>query len=125
MWVMYNPNPGGRQVGDCAVRAVTKALGLDWESAYVKLMKTGYLMRDMPSSDSVWGELLKQNGFRRYAVNSGCPYCYTATDFCREHPKGIYVLGFGGHCATVINGDLFDSWDSSNELPQYYWMKEE
>lgn len=26
MWVKYNPNPAGRQVGDCAVRALTKAL---------------------------------------------------------------------------------------------------
>ena len=31
MWVKYNPNPAGRQVGDCAVRALTKALNIDWD----------------------------------------------------------------------------------------------
>ena len=29
VWVKYNPNPAGRHVGDCAVRAVAKALDLD------------------------------------------------------------------------------------------------
>ena len=30
---------------------------------------------------------------------------------------------FGNHVATVVNGQLYDSWDSSNEIPQYYWEK--
>jgi len=124
MWVEYNPNPVGRQVGDCAVRAIAKALNIDWESAYALIAKNGYLMGDMPSSDSVWGATLRQNGFSRYVVPNTCPDCYTADDFCRDHQKGIYVLGFGGHTATVVNGNLYDSWDSSNEIPQFYWTKE-
>ena len=28
MYIEYNPNPCGRRVGDCAVRAISKAL--DW-----------------------------------------------------------------------------------------------
>lgn len=124
MWVEYNPNPVGRQVGDCAVRAIAKALNIDWESAYALIAKNGYLMGDMPSSDSVWGATLRQNGFSRYVIPNTCPDCYTADDFCRDHQKGIYVLGFGGHTATVVNGNLYDSWDSSNEIPQFYWTKE-
>lgn len=124
MWVLYNPNPAGRQVGDCAVRALTKALNIDWETAYALMSNNGFNMCDMPSSDGVWGAVLRQHGFYRYAVSNGCPYCYTVTDFCRDHEKGTYVLGFGGHCAAVVDGDLFDSWDSSNELPQFYWTKE-
>ena len=34
MWVFYNPNPKGARVGDCAIRAVSKALNLTWEEAY-------------------------------------------------------------------------------------------
>ena len=30
-WILYNPSPTGRNVGDCAVRAIAKALGTDWE----------------------------------------------------------------------------------------------
>ena len=124
MWVEYNPNPVGRQVGDCAVRAIAKALNIDWESAYALIAKNGFLMGDMPSSDSVWGATLRQNGFSRYVIPNTCPDCYTADDFCRDHQKGIYVLGFGGHTATVVDGNLYDSWDSSNEIPQFYWSKE-
>lgn len=33
----FNNNPKGQRVGDCAVRAVSKALGKDWEDAYFRL----------------------------------------------------------------------------------------
>lgn len=36
MFTEYNPNPAGRRVGDCAVRAVAKALDTDWETAYIR-----------------------------------------------------------------------------------------
>jgi hypothetical protein len=49
MFKEYNPNPAGRRVGDCAVRAVAKALDTDWESAYIMLTSNGYAMGDMPS----------------------------------------------------------------------------
>lgn len=123
MWQMYNPNPTGRSVGDCSVRAVAKALDTDWETAYSLITANGYAMGDMPSSDSVWGAVLRQNGFYRKAIRSNCPDCYTAEDFCIDHPYGVYVLGFGGHVATVVDGDLYDSWDSSNEIPQFYWHR--
>lgn len=123
MWVKYNPNPTARHVGDCTVRALSKALGVDWETAYALLAKNGFLMGDMPSSDSVWGAVLRQNGFYRYAIPNECPDCYTAEDFCKDHPTGLYVLGFGGHVATVVDGNIYDSWDSSKELVQFYWTK--
>ena len=125
MWQEYNPNPAGRRVGDCAVRAVAKALNTDWETAYVMIAINGYKVGDMPSSDSVWGAVLRQNGFYRKAIADHCPDCYTAEDFCKDHPEGVYVLGFGGHVATVVNGTLFDSWDSTNEIPVYYWYRKE
>lgn len=125
MWIKYNPNPTGRMVGDCAVRAVSAALGVDWETAYTMVSDAGYAMGDMPSSDSVWGAVLRQNGFYRKAVPNTCPDCYTVRDFARDHRSGVYVLGFGGHVATLIDGDLFDSWDSSEEIPIYVWYRKE
>lgn len=121
MWVYYNPNPTGRNVGDCAVRAISKAFDIDWEEAYDLISDAARLMGDMPSANSVWGAVLRQNGFYRKAIPNSCPDCYTAEDFCIDHPYGIYVLGFGGHVATVKNGRLYDSWDSTKEIPQYYW----
>lgn len=123
MWREFNPNPAGRMVGDCAVRAVSAALGVSWETAFALIAAAGYNMADMPSSNGVFGAVLRQHGFYRTTVPNECPDCYTAADFCKDHPRGVYVLGFGNHVATVIDGDLYDSWDSSSEIPQYFWAK--
>ena len=125
MWIRYNPNPTGRSVGDCAVRAVAKALNVDWESAYDLIAANGFAMGDMPSSDSVWGAVLRQNGFYRKAIPNTCPDCYTAEDFARDNPDGIFVLGFGGHVAVVEDGNIYDSWDISQEIPQFVWYRKE
>ena len=124
MWREYNPSPSGRRVGDCSIRAIAKALNVDWEMAYIMVAVEGFIEADMPSSDAVWGSVLKKNGFVREAIPNTCPECYTAEDFCNDHQEGVYVLGFGGHVATVEDGVLYDSWDSSKEVPQYYWRKE-
>lgn len=125
MWIHFNNNPTSRNVGDCSVRAVSKALNISWEDAYAKIASNGYAMGDMPSSDSVWGSVLRQNGFYREAIPNECPDCYTAKDFCKDNPYGIFVLGFGGHVATVVDGDLYDSWNSENEIPVYVWYRKE
>ena len=122
MWTEYQPNPVRSDgVGDCSVRAVSKALDLTWEQSYVRLALNGFLMGDVISSDAVWGALLRQNGFRRYVVPDSCPDCYTVADFCKDHPAGTYVIKSPGHVAAVVDGVLFDAWDSENQVVLYYW----
>ena len=123
MWIEFNPSPTGRRVGDCSVRAIAKALDISWDKAYTMLCNNGFLMGNMPSANEVWGSVLREHGFYRKAIENNCPDCYTAEDFCLDHPKGIFVLGFGNHVATVVDGDIYDLWDSSDEIPQYVWYK--
>lgn len=125
MFREFNPNPAGRRVGDCAVRAISAALGIDWDAAFDELATAAKWMGDMPSSDGVWGAVLRKHGFLRAVIPNTCPDCYTAENFAYEHPRGVYVLGFGGHVATVIDGKLYDSWDSTQEIPQFYWYQKE
>ena len=80
-------------------------------------------MCDMPSSDAVWGAVLRSHGFVRRGISNTCPDCYTAADFVLGHPVGVYVLAFGGHVAAVRDGLLLDSWDSSAEVPIYYYRR--
>lgn len=123
MWVQYNPNPYGKNVGDCVVRAVSKALDLSWEDAYALLCVQGFMIADLPSGNAVWSELLKSKGFKRRTIEN-CPDCYSVEDFCQEHPKGIYVIGTGSHAIAVIDGCYFDAWQSGHETPLYYFEKE-
>ena len=124
MWIEFNNNPVGRRVGDCSIRALSLALNTDWENAYLMSAINGYKMGDMPSSNSVWGAVLRQNGFYKHVIPNTCPDCYTFEDFAKEHGEGVYVIGTGSHVATVIDGVLYDAWDSSHEIPLFYWSKE-
>ena len=120
-FIFTNPNPKNNLTGDCVIRAISLTMEKDWDDTYLELLVQGFMMKDMPSSNHVWGTYLFEHGFERRIIPDTCPDCYTAEDFCRDHPRGTYVLGFGGHVATVHDGDLFDSWDSSALVPQFYW----
>ena len=125
MFVEFNSNPNGAIVGDCVVRAIAKLMDIDWEYAYAGVVSQGYYMRDMPSSNSVWGAYLKRNGYKRHTLPDTCPDCYTVADFCRDYPTGKYLLATGSHVVTVVDGDYYDTWDSGNETPLYYYKKED
>ena len=123
MLEFYNIIPTGRHVGDCTVRALTKALDLDWETAYALLCLQGFVMHDMPSSNAVFGAVLKENGFAKAVIPDTCPDCYTLEDFANDHSKGLFVVGMSGHVATVEDGVIYDAWDSRSEIPIYVWAK--
>lgn len=125
MYIMYNPNPIGRSsVGDCVIRAISKALNESWENSYIRLCSYGFAMGDLPNSDTVFGAVLRTSGFKRQVIPDTCPDCYTVDDFAKEHPYGTFVLGLGGHVTTIVDGDIYDTWDTSREIPVYYWYKE-
>lgn len=125
MYSYYNPNPiNNNRVGDCVVRAISKALDMSWEDVYVELTVQGYMMGDLLSSNGVWGNYLKTKGFTREIVPFDCPDCYGVLEFANEHPQGIYVVGTGSHAICVKDGVIYDAWDSSNEQPIYFYKKE-
>lgn len=123
VWVEYNANPVSVRTDDCAVRAVSLALGVDWDTAYDMIAYNAKQMGQVMHQNAAWGSVLRQHGFNRAIIPNTCPDCYTAEDFCYDHPTGIYVLVFGEHTATVIDGHIYDSWDSSGEIPIYYWFR--
>lgn len=122
MWTYFNNNPLGKRTGDCVIRALSIALGCTWDEAYLALSAYGFEMKDMPSSNPVWGSFLQENGFRRAVIPNTCPDCYTISDFSQDHPSGLYVVATGTH-VVAVNGAIYDSWDSSREVPVYYFYR--
>ncbi len=114
-----NPNPCGSRVGDCVIRAVSILLGYDWERAYAELALQGFMMGDMPSANAVWGTYLKHKGYKQHLI----PDEITVAQFADENPEGAFLLGTGSHVVTVIDSDYYDSWDSGDELPIYYFER--
>ena len=122
MWVEYNVNPTGKSVGDCVIRALSAAMGTEWERTYLDMAIQGLLMYNMPSANEVWGEFLRHKGYRRTLPPEDCR---TVADFCRMYPKGRYILALSEHVVAAINGDWYDIWDSGGETVIYIWAKEE
>lgn len=124
MYVYYNPNPRGKTVGDCAIRAVAKATGQTWTQAYMALYVMGMQLGDLANSDAVWTAYLRSRGFVKGVIPDTCPDCYTIGDFARDNPTGTFVLGTGTHAVAVIDGDIYDAWNSENETPIFFMRKD-
>ena len=124
MYIYYNPNPLSKHVGDGVIRAISKVTHQAWDYTYDRVCEEGRILKDMPSSNSVWGAYLKSKGFSRHIIPNSCPNCYDVTDFCKDNPKGTFVLGLDGHVIAVIDGNYYDTQDSAFGCPIYYWKKE-
>ena len=125
IWIDYNPNPEGRRIDDCAIRALCKALGVNWREASVMLDAKALAMSTTQTDKATVNAVLHEHGFRRRVIPDTCPDCYTAAMFCIDNPEGMFILCFDHHIAVAEDGHIFDSWDSSAEIPIFYWYREE
>lgn len=124
MYVHFNNNPLGRNtVVDCSVRAVSKALGVSWDEAHDMLSHMSKQMGTIMNDNDVISAVLRMNDFYRENLPNFCPDCYTVRDFADDNPVGLYVLCTGNHVVTVINGTYFDSFDSGDEVPLWFWTR--
>ena len=78
----------------------------------------------MPSSDKMWACYLISRGYTKHIIPDTVPIWYTVRDFCKDHPTGEYILKTSGHVIAVVNGDYYDTFDSGDKTPVYYWRKE-
>lgn len=123
MYEYFNPNPQNKRVGDCVIRALCKIMDMSWKDMFLQLVTYAYNLADLPSSNVVWDSYLRAKGFIRVTIPNTCPECYTIKDFCIDHPIGKYILATGSHTVCVENGRYFDSWDSGDEVPIFYYRR--
>lgn len=126
MYIKFNPNPRENwRAGDCVVRAISAVTGRPWTEIYAELSLEGFYSGDWGNSNGVWDAYLRRSGFKRYICPNECSYCYSIADFAAEHPRGKYLAATGRHVVAIIDGDYWDSWDSGQEIPIYYYTMEE
>lgn len=123
-FIYFMNNPKGKSVGDCAIRALSVVLDMDWKDVYINLATEGLEEADLPNANAVWGKYLRNMGYRRHIIPNTCPECYTIREFCYDFPTGKYVVCTGNHVVAVISGNYYDAYDSGSEALQYYFMKE-
>ncbi len=124
MWQYYNPNPYGKMVDDCTVRALSIIEDVDWFGAYFMLCIEGARLGDMPNANSVMRVLLRKKGYTRHIVPDTCPDCYTVYDFARDYCEGTFLVCTGSHVIAVRDGVYYDTTDSGYEIVLYFYKKE-
>lgn len=130
MFILHNENPDKRKTIDCVIRGVSFVTGESWEDTFLGIAVECIKYHDMPECNYIWAGYLKRKGFTKYLLPDTCPDCYRVRDFCRDFPVGTYLLVIinyehGGHVVAVKDGDYYDIWDSGNEVPSYFWRKED
>lgn len=125
MYVFANPNPHKLITDDCVIRAISLAEGEPWDDVYVELFVDGYIDKQIPNANEVWGRYLMRKGYTRHSIPNTCPDCYTLRQFCSEHPHGTYIVGTGTHAICVIEGDWYDIFNSADTVPLYYFTQED
>lgn len=121
MWIEANPNPAKKQVPDCVIRAICIALNKPWLEVSDELYSFARREYSVTCDDNIWGYYLYSLGFEPFLLPSTCPRCITVNDFTKMYPKGVYIIGTGKHAVAVIDGNYYDSWDSGNEIPTFFW----
>lgn len=117
MYIYLNPNPKKRLVGDCVIRAIAIFQNRSWIEVFDDITNLARNMYDMPSSNEVWGRYLLNSGYAKKI----CKDEYNLNDFTFYHPCGNFIIGTGTHVVCVKNGDYYDTWDSGDEIPLYYF----
>ncbi len=110
---------------DCTVRTVAKAMALTYNAAWELLYReqgkyrtAGYALSEYLRHDP------KPFGVMRYLsfpAKRGTDRM-NARSFVRLHPTGSFILRMAHHFAAVVDGTLYDTWDSSGKCVYVAWQ---
>ena len=118
-YIKYNINSKDKRTTDCVARAISTALDKNYNDVHKALLS----MRKAENKSSykiasVYGKVINQLAGQPIE-NVVLSNPITVRQFCEDNPNGTYILhcksdGFTtGHLCAVINGDLYDTWNSS------------
>ena len=130
----HNANPKGRITGDCVTRALCTALEIPYnqcvmEQAEVQC-KTGY---DNATAQGIEHYLKTKGWVKKNQPRKPDGTKYTGKEWCRYLQEDYaWVLGketrivanIGGHhTVAIVDGKVWDIWDSTDGCIGNYWVK--
>lgn len=116
----YNANTRNADVGDCVKRGLAVAYSMDYDAVSTELNR---IKRKIGASQFNLGTVFKKFMKERGDTFTSVPESeqITADEFCKVHPQGVYVVLLGkrtgahsSHLAAIVDGNVYDSWDSLN-----------
>lgn len=126
----YNANSKDDRVGDCVKRALSFAYGMDYN-------EVGRELNRLKSAGAAYNNLAT---FSKFLKNHGAEWMkssstgereykgLTEEEFSQKYNTGIYVVlsgpkdkSYSTHMCCIFNGDIIDSWNSSNYIVYDAW----
>ncbi len=116
-----NTHPSGiRSLGDCVFRSISITTGKSWLDVYDELTALG---RDLlaPPNDKVTYQIYLDRFADRIDVIKGGKRL-TGKDLAKRKDGKTYVVRTAHHLATVQDGKVRDTWDSSDKSAYIIWQ---
>lgn len=116
--------PNKRECGDCSIRSICAAEGMDWFDVFDGLSKSARANQWMMGireniTDFVatlgyeWHPITPKRGERRPTVAA----------FAKSHPDDVYIMLIAGHAVGGKYGKYMDIWDCGYKSLYGYWLK--
>lgn len=132
----YNANPKNRITGDCVVRALTVALEKPYDEILMELVDIQLTQGYSATSKEAYSRLLANHGWEKQKQPRKIDNTkYTGKEFCEAQQNKtefvdniifsdrIFAHVGGNHVAAIINGKVWDIWNSTGDCIGNYWVK--
>lgn len=128
-FVYYQPNKKDLTdtVGDCQIRALSKALSITWLEAFDLTIPICRELQTYTIFACDYGktkEAMNRLGFLYTGVSVRKGQKRPTVDsFAKEHPTGTFIVKVAHHVVAVVDGKYYDTWDSGHKsLYGYYQL---
>lgn len=112
-----NVNPDGETTGDCVVRAISLATGID----YFDVSEDLIISADQLNCDALYVCCYANLLDNIYNLEPIECEGLTAGEFADIYPYGRYIIRMDAHLSCVIDGCIYDIWDCRNEFLTHAW----
>lgn len=120
----YQPNKKDLKdkYGDCVIRALTKALNMEWLQVFDEMQPISREMQVPFNCRPCYEKYMESKGLKYTGIsNKKGTKRPTVETFAKEHKAGTYILRVSRHLVTVVDGIYYDTWDSGGKSLYGYW----
>ena len=124
----YNANSHGHITTDCVIRAISTVMEQPWEVTYDDLVDLGRKYGRLPNDRVIMNKYLVKNGFVKMKEPRNLDNRkYRVCEYIKDINNSLTAIASLGnqHVAAIVDGVVYDTWDSSNEVLHTYYVKKE
>lgn len=121
----YNANPKNKRTGDCVIRAIATVTKQSWDRVLRDLTELAIHYGQMVDDKVLYQKYLQKLGFVKYNQPKKFDGTkYTGSEWLRKYPNMTCIAHIGGHhLVAIIEGKIWDIWNSTGGCIGNYWIK--